>query len=283
MTESKETIEVDIRDMPKILGGEQLTQDGIPMVKSKVAIVGFAPSTMRDVKNIWDDPELEIWGLNQLYMAFPMIVERATRWFQIHSRESYDSNVNRDHSHHEWLTKQTRFPIYMQKKEPDIPMSVRFPVEAFFKVFPRYFTNSISWELATAILETMQARALGFQGFTDIYIFGVDMATDSEYAFERPCVEYHIGWAKGLGINVHVPQKSDLLKSMWLYPYEDSSPMRTKIQSRRAELRDRINNLAIQEQNSRDARNQLIGACENMNYIEMGWMNSAKEINLTNE
>ena len=55
--------------------------------KRKVAIVGFAPSTMAEARQVFDDPDFEVWGLNQLYLSFganqnlPRIAERADRWF----------------------------------------------------------------------------------------------------------------------------------------------------------------------------------------------------------
>ncbi|MEO5366051.1 MAG: hypothetical protein H7831_06800 [Magnetococcus sp. WYHC-3] len=176
----KEVIKDVITEVPKVEApagyvlGTNIPRD--PR-KNKVAIVGFAPSSMADVKLIWDDPTLEVWGLNQLYMAFPMMQQRATRWFQIHHRHTYDINFGRDHSHHKWMAEQREFPIYMQKQEPDIPASVAYPKDELLKVFyRRYFTNSISWMLATAIYETLKAPP--GMGFKDIYMFGVDMAQD---------------------------------------------------------------------------------------------------------
>jgi hypothetical protein len=232
--------------------------------KNKVAIVGFAPSTMAEVRFLFGNPEFEIWGLNQLYMAFgpgqnlPAIAEHADRWFQIHHRTSYDANIVRDHSHHDWLANETRFPIYMQEKYPEIPMSVQFPKEKIMEEFGSYFTNSISWEIALAIME----------GFEEIHLYGVDMATHSEYAYERPSVEYFLGWAKGRGIKIIVPEKSDLLKSLWLYPYEDSAPFRTKCTARKTELSERARMLNFQEQAAHDQRIQVIGKLEFMNELE---------------
>jgi len=232
--------------------------------KTKVAIVGFAPSTMADVKNLFDDPDWEIWGLNQLYMAFnpahglPALGDRADRWFQIHTRQSYDANVLRDHSHHDWMVNETRFPIYMQEKDPNIKMSVRLPKEKIIEEFGSYFTNSISWEIAMAIME----------GFETIALFGVDMATHSEYAYERPSVEFFLGWARGRGINLIVPERCDLLKTLWLYPYEDSAPFRTKCVARKTELQGRAQMLNAQEQGLHDQRVSISGKLQFLNELE---------------
>jgi hypothetical protein len=247
--------------------GSELVNNGkpVPRTRSKVSIVGFAPSTMGRVRYVWDDPDMEIWAINQLYMAMPNMVNKATRWFQIHPKHEYEKGV-RDHSHAAWLAQQTNYPIYMMDQEPHIPMCVRFPREQVMAYFPRnYWTNSISWEIALAIME----------GFKEIHIYGVDMAQDDvlcdEYAHQRPSCEYFIGYAEGCGIKVVIPEASDLLKAMWVYPFEDAAPFFTKIQSRRQELRGRINENANAEMNMRDTRMQLIGALENMNYVERAW------------
>lgn len=249
---------------------------GVPRTCDEVAIVGFAPSTMEDVQFLFGKQNVEIWTLNQLYISWPRICPQnrekenrnMTRWFQIHHRHSYDQTINRDHSHHEWLTQQKDFPIYMMKREDDVPVSCEFPKDLILKYFKRnYFTNSISWMIALAILEE----------FKKIYVFGVDMAQDTEYGFERPSVEYFCGYAEGKGIRLVIPEKSDLLKSAWLYPFEDDAPIRTKIGSRRKELRDRLNVCSMQEQQMHDERMQLLGALENMQYIERSWMTSIKD------
>jgi len=271
-TNSKKQDTVDLKkQVPKVYGkitnGDLLVEGGIPRTRKKVAIVGFAPTSMRDVQAFFNDPDMEIWGLNQLYLAFPEIVGYATRWFQIHSRVSYD-NAIRDIKHHEWLSKQVKFPIYMQTKEPDIPMSIPFPVKEIGEAFPRkYFTNSISWEIALAI----------YEGFEDIHIYGVDMAQEDEYSEQRPSVEYFIGIADGKGINLYVSPVCDLCKTVWQYPFEDDAPFRIKVDGRRKELRERVGQLAAQEQGMHDQRMQLLGALENMNYIQKTWSNSIRE------
>jgi hypothetical protein len=242
---------------------------------------------MADAKVYFNDPNFEIWGINQLYIVFPAVVKAATRWFQIHARTEYDMAL-RDHKHHEWLANLVggpnahgnQFPIYMQVKEPDIPMSIPFPKDEIIEVFGRYFTNTISWQIALAIYETLVARQNGMTGFTDVHIYGVDMSTDAEYREQRPSCEFFVGWARAIGINVYIPNKSDLCKALWLYPFEDDAPFRQKIDGRRVELRGRLNQCAGQEQASHDERLTLLGALENMNYIEQIWCGSQKEMSM---
>ena len=73
-----------------------------------------------------------------------------------------------------------------------------------------YFNNTVSWVLAFAMSE----------GFKEIHIYGVDMATHSEYGHQRPSCEYFIGLARGMGIKVVLPKESGLLRTKYLYGLE---------------------------------------------------------------
>lgn len=243
MRTRKETKEV--KEKLPVLG--KMTGTNKNRTAKNVAIVGFAPSSMTDTRAVLNDPNWEVWGLNQLYIVFPAIEKAATRWFQIHHRTSYNHAV-RDHNHHQRLA-ELKCPVYMQVKEPDIPNSVALPKDEVLQKFGDYFTNSISWMLALAIME----------GFEKIAIFGVDMAQDTEYAEQRPSCEWLIGWARGAGIDVHIPQQSDLMKTMWLYPYEDNKPFRQKTEKRIEELGMRCAELDGQEKYLRDLRMQGLG------------------------
>jgi len=97
---------------------------------------------------------------------------------------------------------------------------------------------------------------------------------------QRPSCEYFIGIARGMGIKVHVPDKSDLLKTLWLYPFEPESPMWVKCESRRRELQQRANEIYANEMAMRDNRNQVIGAIENMNYVQKAWGNTRRDAGL---
>jgi hypothetical protein len=83
-----------------------------------------------------------------------------------------------------------------------------------------------------------------------------------------------------MGINVYIPAKSDLCKTMWLYPFEDDSPFKQKIEGRRVELRNRMQSLSMNEQAIHDERVSILGALDNMNYIAQTWMLSRKEMSL---
>ena len=194
-----------------------------PIKKSKVAIVGFASS--RD-QAPFDNPEYEIWTVNNLHNFVP----RQDRIFQVHQRWEWTPGHGNVEEHgvksevHEKYLQTCGIPVYCVQKFDDIPTSIRFPIEEMTEEFgiqrtghedpdtrDGFWTNSISMMIALAI----------YEGFEVIEVYGVDMAVDSEYHWQRPSCEYYIGIAKGRGIDVRLPPESDLLKTRFIYGFEN--------------------------------------------------------------
>jgi len=76
-----------------------------------------------------------------------------------------------------------------------------------------YFTNTVDYALALAI----------YRGYRAIDMYGVNMATFGEYAYQKPGVEFWTGMAMGRGIKVNVHGSlSVILKSRdgLLYGYD---------------------------------------------------------------
>lgn len=168
--------------------------------KTKVAIVGFSDSRKRAP---FDEPEWEIWGLNQLYEKIP----RWDRWFELHKRQV---NLDDEGPDHIWKLAAFTCPIYMQKHYEDIPTSVEYPLKQVIAAFGSYLTSSFSFMAALAIME----------GFQEIGIYGVDTA-DEEWGSQRPSLEYFLGYARGKGIKITIPAESSLLRAPFLYGYQE--------------------------------------------------------------
>lgn len=194
----------------------------------KVAIVGFADSYALAP---FDDPSVEIWGINELHRYLP----RWDRWFELHARESFEIKGHRDQEHHvNWLRAQKPVgdphykPIFMREEFADIPAGMRYPLawvsDRFFGQFGQrpYFTSSIGYMLALAIAEGRdeQFRPVDEQAVGWIGIYGIDLASHTEYADQRPNAEYFIGLARGLGIEVVIAEGSALLRGDHLYGFE---------------------------------------------------------------
>jgi hypothetical protein len=197
------------------------------LTKKKVCIVGFTKH--RETAETLDRDEWEIWGLNELHRYMP--VEMFDRWFEIHTLDNLMKDVGgEDHIND---LKSFDIPIYMQHHHDDIPSSVRFPKEELCEALEsEYWTNCPAWMIGWAI-------ALGAE---EIAVVGVDMAQDSEYHTQRTCCEHWLGYARGRGIQVWVPEVSDLLKSVGLYGYEDSGTVLSrKLEERLSWLHEQDN------------------------------------------
>lgn len=195
-----------------------------------VHIVGFAPST-RNMAG-YDKEDVDIWVLNEWYTCLPK-AKNITRWFELHQRETVLESTRS--SNYIDMLKESNIPIYMVKKYDDIIQSIAYPLdEISMKLNTTYFTNSISYMVAMAIVE----------GYEEIHLYGVDMAQDEEYSKERPSVEYFIGYAVARGIKVYIPAESDICKVPYLYGFEEASAhsICTTIDPKKKDLVSRINN-----------------------------------------
>ena len=212
----------------------------------RVAIVGCCDNTYHGVKRLFGSPDWEIWGINQLWKTFPELPKHATGWFQIHD---WDEMVETDHNEIAWLASR-KFPIYMRKEWEEIPTAIRFPKEEIVQEFGTYFTNCISWMIAFAI----------HAGFKEIHLYGIDMAMDYEYGYQRPSCEYFIGLARGMGVRVYIPRGSDLLKTTRLYGFEDTREEADKIRSEVRRFSRKILESKDAIRDNRDRRMELEGA-----------------------
>jgi hypothetical protein len=281
---------------------------------TEVHVLGFTISKRDAPWDRWEEPGVELWGLNNLHIADDVPTERCHRWFDMHPADVIAS----DEHHVDWLRRESpRRPVYMFESaaremsaagvEP-----VVFPVqEVIDGTGSRYFTNSISWMLGLAMMELQpQLHACkrwdhvvtsgAMLGWGDdqteraliaadldpavmpkapvIGVWGVDMATDTEYGAQRPSCEFFVGMALGAGFVVQIAPTSDLLSSGELYGVEDNGKLRAKLMSRQTEYRERLaeatnaRNAAVQEQVRRDAEiNHLNGALSDAQYWLDRW------------
>ncbi len=229
--------------------------------RKKVAIVGFSQSTFRLAP--FENPDYEIWGMNQLYRHIP----RADRWFDIH--HNWNEFVVDGTDHLGWLHS-APIPIYMKEPVAEIPNSVGYPLTEICGLhpqagkhvfhapdevqlgyvsepngvlapvdkkgkglqrkaqvaFPDYFTSSIAFMLALAI----------YEGFTTIDLYGIDLTVGEEYDYQKPCAEFWIGFAMGKGIEVGIPAACALLKTKWRYGWESEPDWPLKLSEVKARL-----------------------------------------------
>lgn len=237
----------------------------------KICILGFADSR---VQAPFQDPSWEIWGVNDVYAHVP----RVDVTFEVH--HLLGLGHRRNPQHEAWL-KSGKQPVWMTQAHPEFPTVKAVPYDLLVEKFPRvYLTNSISIMLAMAILEIIgDANWVEKDwGRGEISIYGVDMAAQTEYASQRPSVEYYIGIADGLGIPVFIPENSDICKATGVYGLSTTAPLRIKLQSRKEHLRAGKIQLLQQQaqlqgqlQGIQDQISQIRGQMSALDYIEGVW------------
>lgn len=193
--------------------------------KKTVAIVGMAPTSCSLAP--YNDKNVEVWGLNEAHSFDWML--RWDRWFQLHKSTAFtrDMNPHRSHErgyvkgHYDWLKQKHGKPIYMQFVYPEIPDSKEYPLpELSKKFFPllrkgsekvKYFTSSFSFMMALAL----------YEGFERVEVYGFEMSAGDEFIPQKACAEFWMGMALGMGVEVYLPDNSQLLWGA-LYGYQDA-------------------------------------------------------------
>ena len=200
--------------------------------RKRVAIIGFASSSRDQAP--YGDESFEIWSLNHAYTHVP----RWDRWYEIHDKAHFQRDLLRDgmpqdgKRHVDWLKQEPAGgrPIYCQEHYDDIPASVRFPrqeINAWFRkngglmleeagLPDGYFAE----DYYTSTPAQMMALAI-YEGFEEIHLYGIDMLQAEEYFYQRSGVEYYVGFARGRGIKVYIPQTSALCKANYVYGYSE--------------------------------------------------------------
>jgi len=247
----------------------------------KIALIGSAPSSIglgpyKDVSyqkfaqgKVQAYPpvphiqeEWEIWGCSPGAYG---VVERVTRWFEVHRWEPGKPWFSPEYCQ---FLRNFNGPVYTGKPVEEIKNNIVYPLDDVLEAFGPYFlTSSLSLMIALAILEIEKS------GETDnvIGLWGVDMAATEEYGYQRAGCQHFLEIAYDRGIGIYVPPESDLLRPMPVYGICEWDHNYIKSTSRMAELNNRINQA---QQTAQAAEQQLMflrGAVDDMNYQINTW------------
>jgi hypothetical protein len=196
---------------------------------------------------------------------------RATLWFEIHSPDSPSKQKDK----HQAFLGGCPLPIVMQKHFPEYPTSVPYPLTAVlemvrenFVVNPKCgtytnFSNQVTWMIYMATL----------MGYKEIHVYGVDMAHESEYAFQRPSCEAAILFAAAKGVKVAVPLSSELCHFPKLYGFDTDNAGRhykkKRIQilnEKKMRLMQELDNIKKAERNTELSIAQIDGTLSECNH-----------------
>ena len=181
----------------------------------EVAIVGLASETVHHALELPKNGE-EVWSLNTAVELYPEL--QVTRMFDMHQpwlmkSHQYSDGYKVELDHWGWLQEEHDFPIYTLDKYEFIPGSVEYPFaevdECTFGNLVRgtdrdsYFACSFNYMLGLAIYEK----------FERIFIYGFEMATFSEFAYQKAAAETMMGIAMGRDIKIHLVEDSKLMRA----------------------------------------------------------------------
>jgi hypothetical protein len=183
----------------------------------KVGLVGAATFPDEEFQEGW-----EYWGINNCFRDFKRC--KFTRWFDIHKfsqrgRQWYRRSSatyplwGKPVSVRRYLGALDKLgiPVYMQEFNPIVEQAVSFPFEELMQHFgTSYFGCSFAWMIALAIQE----------GATDIALHGIALS-GPEYYYQRPSVEFFLGFAMAQGIVIHNHPSSQMLRAPWVYAYNE--------------------------------------------------------------
>ena len=264
----------------------------------RLAIVGFC-NPHRDWLN-YEDEDLEIWGLNRGYI----FMERATRWFEMHGPSIHEWQQRRPGAHLQYLKMFPGPVYMHQARPDLIPHSVDYPLQAIaddigscvYRFAPKGVVAAAAEPRSTsaaappepppasAVLDPMgellvwaqtnapyiassiaQELALAIHlGFREIWLYGIDLNTSSEYAWQKPGVEHLLGLAAGRGIKVYVPDMCPLLKGP-IYGRGYLSPRGEQLSPE--QWMERIHSLEQQKRGIEAQVNQILGAKREVEYL----------------
>lgn len=166
--------------------------------QDRVAIIGAGPG--RETAP-YGDPAWAVWALNEIWQP------RYDLMFEMHPASVQDT---RDL----YCLRNQTSPVVVL--DPDewvagfLASPVRYPIEQILKAYDRhFFTCTFAYQLALAL----------WLGFREIGLWGCGLqyGTARERLVEKPCLDYWIGRAEGMGVTI--TEDSGLAHQQHLYGY----------------------------------------------------------------
>lgn len=143
---------------------------------------------------------------------------------------------------------------------PDAKANVIYPkLYMWGRWGKRWFTSQVPWAIALAIEE----------GATDIGIYGVDMESSEEYVAQLDGCRFFIDMCRyALGIKVHLPANSGLLRDPNPYPDRWETQFALMVQDKLGRLNHALGEIAPQIRNLELQQATLTGERNAFDYIQ---------------
>jgi len=175
-------------------------------MEDKLAIVGSEESTRDNAP--WTDLSYDIWTFADWGKA-PWL-ERCTALIEIHrpiGQSGYTEHP-RDPYYWEWL-QNTDTPVFMYPPDPRVKSSVNYPLDGVLAMLEGL---KIKGQNAKPLnCSPAYAIALGiYKGYTEIDVYGIEMAHSSIYQAQQPIFSFWVGFAAGKGVKLNIKCTNDL-------------------------------------------------------------------------
>ena len=204
---------------------------------------------------------------------------RSDRWFEMHGPDIFALQDRRPGNHVDYL-RNFQGPVIMHQIQEEVPNAIPLPLQGLADMLgpwvwrigdpdangqmsawsteqAPYLSSSIAYEIALAIYEQ----------FEEIHLFGIDLNTESEYAWQKPGVEFLLGVAVGRGIKVYLPDMCPLLKGT-LYGRGYLSSQGEQISM--TQLQTRLASLTAEKDAIQKELNMVLGAHrELVSYVQV--------------
>jgi len=170
-----------------------------------LVILGAGP-TMKQGLEVAHQKNCEVWGCN--YMVNPEL----NMLFQMHG----DSFVKARFVAH-YLEHPPKVNVVMQHAWDEIPTSVPFPMAehinyfGFDRMLRDQQNNARPYHACT--MSYMMALAIMMECYNPIHLYGVDFYAElrHESTYERPSVEFYMGFGLAKGLTIDIPKSSRLM------------------------------------------------------------------------
>ena len=169
----------------------------------------------------WSRTDCEIWLFNEAPRAKDesgkLKYPKCDAFFQMHHEAIWRNPKNRsDAKHYNWLVSGKTPPVYMQEAYPEIPQAIRYPIEEVLSLVSnagivvdgkqkefKYFSSSPDFAIALAAYFCKKQKR-----YEKIEIWGIELETYSEYAYQRMGFGFWIGYLTALGIPLKINGKA---------------------------------------------------------------------------
>ena len=160
----------------------------------KLAIVCGGPSS--EMKAPFDDPDYEVWVLGNRANNYPGF----DLMFEIHDVTSENGS---------------KYPKWLVDKNIPLIVGKDFPIKAdHVSVFPFDESEKLNGSLYLTSSPAMMVCLAMLRGYPYMELYGIDLCIDDfEYFWQRPNMEYWIGFARGKGHEVVVHELSPVCKA----------------------------------------------------------------------